>query len=217
MPEACHKKLTSASAIGLDCAMVRISVLGPVRAEHNGAALALRGPKQRGLLAIIALEANAVVSRDRLIEGLWGERPPPGVEHALDTQISLLRRALNGNGARIARTAPGYALEIEPDAVDVHRFDRLAAAGRAALGAGRSGAAAALLREALALWRGPALADVISVPFAAAAARDLEERRIAAVEDRVEADLAMGCGPELVVELERLVADTRSASGSSGS
>ena len=187
--------------------MLRISVLGPVRAEHNGAALALRGPKQRALLAIIALEANLVVSRDRLIDGLWGERPPPGVEHALDTQISLLRRALNGNGARIARTAPGYALEIEPDAVDVHRFDRLAAAGRAALGAGRSAAAAALLRDALALWRGPALADVISVPFAAAAARDLEERRIAAVEDRVEADLAVGCGPELVVELERLVAE----------
>jgi ABC-type transport system substrate-binding protein/DNA-binding SARP family transcriptional activator len=191
--------------------MLRVSVLGAVEADHDGQRVALRGPKQRALLAILALEPNRVVSRDRLIDGLWGEQPPPGVEHALDTQISMLRRSLGGNGdgsaAPVGRTAPGYALQTEKDAVDVERFDRLTAAGREALGAGRNADAAALLRDALALWRGPPLEDVISVPFASAAARELEERRLGAVEDRTEADIAVGLGPELVVELERLVAE----------
>ena len=173
--------------------MTEFRLLGPVEVVHDGRPLPLRGPKQRGLLALLLLGAGEPVSRDRLIEGLWGETPPPRVDHALDAQVSSLRRALAPTGNRLVRRAPGYAVRVQPGELDLERFEKLRSAGEPG--------------HALALWHGPALADVLSEPFAAAAARDLEDRRIAALEDRVEADLARGLGPELVPELERLVAE----------
>jgi peptide/nickel transport system substrate-binding protein len=169
-------------------------LLGPVEVVHDGRPLPLRGPKQRGLLALLLLGGGKPVSRDRLIEGLWGEAPPPRIDHALDAQVSSLRRTLAPTGGdRLVRRAPGYALRVEPGELDLERFEQRYAAGDPA--------------EALALWRGPALADVLSEPFAAAAVRDLNDRRLAALEDRIESDLARGLGPELVIELERLAGE----------
>ena len=186
--------------------MLQFRVLGPVELAQDGEPAVLGGPKQRALLAMLLLDANEPVARDRLIDGLWGERLPPRVEHALDAQVSALRRTLAGlGGARLMRRAPGYALEVEPGALDLHRFEHLVAAGHEALHLGRTAEAAARLRDALAVWRGPALANVLSEPFAAAAARPLEERRLAVLEERIDADLALGQGAELVGELEQLV------------
>ena len=173
--------------------MTEFRLLGPVEVVHDGRPLPLRGPKQRGLLALLLLGGGEPVSRDRLIEGLWGETPPPRVDHALDAQVSSLRRALAPTGDRLVRRAPGYAFRVESGELDLERFGELRSAGEPG--------------DALALWRGPALADVLSEPFAATAARDLEDLRVATLEDRVEADLARGLGHELVPELERLAVE----------
>src|SRR4051812_41331857 len=176
--------------------------------DGDGGPVALGGPKQRALLAMLALDANAVVSRDRLIEGLWGERPPSDVEHALDVQVSSLRRVLAAaEDGRLARRSPGYVLTVDPGELDLDEFESLAADGRRLRAAGRDRAAAEVLGRAVDLWRGPALGDVMSAPFTADAARRLEERRLAAIEDRVEAQLATGGGHDLESEVEGLVAE----------
>src|SRR5205823_4003443 len=144
-------------------------------------------------------------SRDGLIDGLWGERPPPSAAHTLDNYVSRLRKMLGG--ARLARRPPGYVLQLEPDELDLDRFEQLLRRGREELARGDSAEAAATLRSALALWRGPALADVLYEPFAAIEAERLEQRRLIALEDRIDADLALGRSGELVPELEALVAE----------
>jgi ABC-type transport system substrate-binding protein/DNA-binding SARP family transcriptional activator len=182
---------------------VEFAVLGPVEAREDGRQIPLGGPKQRALLAILALNANAPVSRDALIEGLWGEQPPASAAHMLDDCISRLRKALGSS--RVIRQPPGYLLAVETDGLDLARFESLVEDGRKALAAGSYKLAASKLRAALDLWRGPALADLLYEPFASAESGRLEERRLAAVEDRIDADLALGRGGELIVELERLV------------
>jgi peptide/nickel transport system substrate-binding protein len=182
---------------------VEFSVLGPVTARHDGRELPLGGPKQRGLLAILLLHANEVVSRDRLIDGLWGERPPPTAGHTLDNYVSRLRKVVGD--ARLSRRPPGYVLHVERDELDLDCFERLFQEGREALARGAAGEAAATLRSALARWRGAALADLLYEPFAATESERLEERRIMALEDRIDADLALGRSGELVPELEALV------------
>lgn len=184
--------------------MLEFRILGPVEALDSDAPLPLRGPKQRGLLALLLLGDGQAVSRSTLIDGLWGEQPPPRADHALDAQISSLRRALGPHAERLTRQAPGYALRVEPGELDRARFEQMLRTGRAATAPEQ---AAATLREALSEWRGPALADVLSEPFAASAARELEERRTEALEDRVEAELASGRGLELTSELERLTSE----------
>jgi YVTN family beta-propeller protein len=181
---------------------VEFGILGPVEVRADGAPLSLGGPKPRALLAILLLHANEPVSRDRLIDGLWGERPPASAGHTLDDYVSRLRKAIGPD--RIERRPPGYALHAAAEEIDVARFERLAAEGRAQLAAGEA-RAAATLRRALELWRGPALADVLYEPFASVEAARLEEQRLAVLEDRVEADLAVGRGAELVEELHALV------------
>jgi YVTN family beta-propeller protein len=181
---------------------VEFAVLGPVAAWHDGRELPLGGPKQRALLAILLLHANEVVSRDRLIDGLWGERPPPTAGHTLDNYVSRLRKALGD--ARLSRRPPGYVLHVGADELDLDRFERLFREGREALSRGDAGEAAATLRSALALWRGAALADLLYEPFAATESERLEERRLMALEDRIDADLALGHSAELVSELEAL-------------
>ncbi|HWQ23459.1 MAG TPA: BTAD domain-containing putative transcriptional regulator [Gaiellaceae bacterium] len=181
---------------------LEIRLLGPLEALAGERPLALGGPKPRALLAVLALEPGRVVSVDRLVEVLWPGTTPETAPHAVQVYVSQLRKRL---GPFLATRAPGYALELEPERVDVHRFARLAAEGRAALRAGQPEAAERALREALALWRGPALADFLYEPFAQAEIARLEELRTVVLEERIDADLALGRHAELVSELEALV------------
>jgi peptide/nickel transport system substrate-binding protein len=182
---------------------VEFGVLGPVEARRDGRTLRLGGQKQRALLAMLVLNANKAVSRDRLIEALWDERQPAKADHALDTYVSRLRATLGES--RVERRPPGYMLRVEADELDLDRFERLREQGREELAHGDAARAAATLRSALALWRGAALADVLYEPFASAEAERLEEQRLGALEERVEADLALGRAGQLIPELEALV------------
>lgn len=184
---------------------MRFSVLGPLEVHRDEIKVPLGGPRQRALLAILLLHANEVVSRDRLVEGMWSEQPPQSAEHTLDTYVSRLRKLLGHD--RLERRPPGYTLRVAPDELDLDRFDDALKRGRETLASGDARGAATILREALALWRGPVLADLQFEPFAQQAVEQLEEKRVAALEERFEAELAAGAGAELVTELERLVSE----------
>jgi class 3 adenylate cyclase len=181
---------------------IAVRLLGPIEAERDGALANLGGPKPRALLTALALDLGRVVSVDRLVEALWPGDAPGTAPHAVQVYVSQLRKAL---GPVIATRPPGYVLELEPDGVDVHLFARLAEEGRAALRGDDPASAETALREALALWRGPALADFVYEPFAQTEIARLEELRTVVVEERIEADLALGRHAELVSELEALV------------
>jgi DNA-binding SARP family transcriptional activator len=184
---------------------VEFAILGPLEARVDGHQLGLGGPKQRAVLAILLLDANRPVSRDRLIDGLWGESPPPSAAHTLDDYVSRLRRTLGGE--RIKRDPAGYLIRVEPAELDLERFEALLERGRSAAAGGDAAQASNVLGEALDLWRARALADLAYEPFASEAVEQLEERRLLALEARIDADLELGGGSELVAELERLVAD----------
>jgi len=180
-----------------------VRLLGPLEVSRQGRTTAVGGPKPRALLAALALEAGRVVSVDGLVESLWPGEPPETAGHAVQVYVSQLRKAL-GNDA-ISTRPPGYVLELDPASVDVHRFAGLVSEGRETLGAGDPAGASSLLRDALALWRGRALADFTYEPFAQTEIARLEELRAVALEERIEADLALGRHAELVSELEALV------------
>ena len=184
---------------------MEITVLGPLEVRLDGRVVALGGPKPRALLAMLALHGNEVVSRDRLIDALWGDRPPRSVDQSLDTYVSRLRRALGKE--RLLRRSGGYVLSVGSNELDLYRFEALVQEARRASVAGDVRQAARLLREAQALWSGPALADVLYEPFASGEAARLEEKRLVAREDLFDAELAMGAGAELVAELERLAGE----------
>ena len=181
---------------------VELRLLGPLEASRGGADLPLGGPKPRALLAVLALEVGRVVSVDKIVEDLWPGSTPESAPHAVQVYVSQLRKVV---GDAIVREAPGYRLAIPPEAVDAHRFVQLAADGSDELRGGNAAAATGTLREALALWRGPALADFVYEPFAQTEISRLEEVRFGALEDRIEADLALGRHAELVPEIEALV------------
>ena len=185
--------------------IMRFAMLGPVEVWLDGRSVPLGGPKQRAVLAILVLHANRPVSRDQLIDALWGSHPPPSADASLDAYVYRLRKMLGRD--RLPRQATGYMLRVEPGELDVDRFDTLVERAARATGAGDVAGGAHDLREALALWRGPALADVLFEPFAGTYARELEERRLGALEARIDADLRLGRGRELVPELEGLVAE----------
>ena len=182
---------------------VRIGILGPLEARTGtGAPVALPGARLRRLLLRLALDPGRVVLTSQLIDAIWESAPPAGAANALQSLVSRLRRLLPG---AVASAPAGYRLAVEPGAVDAVRFEALALAGRRELDrdpqqAGRT------LREALALWRGPALADAAGAEFAQAAIARLEELRLAALEDRIEADLATGGDGALLAELGELAA-----------
>ncbi|MEV7562360.1 BTAD domain-containing putative transcriptional regulator [Streptomyces sp. NPDC089795] len=184
---------------------MRISMLGAldVRGE-DGSGIGVGGTRLRALLILLALEPGRVVASELLVDGIWQDTPPAGAANALQALVSRLRRALPG--IDVESHPAGYRLLVEPDAVDVVRFERLAAAGRGAL-VRDPDTAARLLREALELWRGPALLDVAAAPFFRAPVTRLTELRTAVLEDRVEADLRVGRGRELTAELTSLVAE----------
>ncbi|MDP9848075.1 ATP-binding protein [Streptosporangium lutulentum] len=186
---------------------MRFGILGSTEVWlSDGRLAAIGGPRLRALLGLLLLDAGRMVTSERLIDGLYGTAPPAGAVNALQAQVSRLRHLLAGDGDVVVRHPAGYLLAVAPESVDAHRFERLAAEGRGALDAGDPLRAEETLREALDLWRGPALADVLEAPFAAAQAARLEELRIAATEDQVEARLALGRHRETVAGLQELVA-----------
>ncbi|HYL39930.1 MAG TPA: BTAD domain-containing putative transcriptional regulator, partial [Candidatus Binatus sp.] len=175
----------------------------------DGRAIALGGVKQRALLALLVLHANEVVSRDALIDELWGERPPLHAEHSIVVYVSRLRKALAAPGAdelsTLGTEAGGYVLRVDPAQIDVQRFERgLEQAGRA-LAAGAVRDAADMLRGVCAEWRGSPLSDLATEPFAEGESSRLEELRLAALGSRIDAELLLGRHAELVPELESLV------------
>lgn len=178
-----------------------IRILGPLEVARDGQALGLGGSKERALLAVLLLHANEVVSTDSLTEHLWGGNPPPSAAKALQVYVSRLRKAL---GAEVIATrAPGYVVRVEPAELDLHRFESLVERSHGA----DPEDAAAILREALGLWRGAPLADFAYEAFAQAEIARLEELRFAALEQRIDFDLALERHEGLVAELERLLAD----------
>src|SRR5262245_34034372 len=179
--------------------MLSFRLLGPLEAWDGDRLLDIGGQRQRSLLALLLLSANRVVPTDALVDALWGEEPPRTATTSLHNAVSQLRRAL-GTDVLETRT-PGYVLHVEAGGLDLVEFERLLAQARGEPPEER----ARTLREALALWGGPALADVAFEPFAADEVRRLEELRLVANEERLEADLAAGRATDVVGELEGLV------------
>jgi DNA-binding SARP family transcriptional activator len=165
--------------------------------------LAIGGAKQRALLAVLLLHPNDAVASDHLVDELWGERPPATAGHTIQVYVSNLRKLLGQE--RVLRRPTGYALKVERNELDLERFERLLEEGRSARSAGDPGTAARVLRQALSLWRGPALADFTYDGFAQSAVARLEELRLVALEERFEADLGSGRHADLVPELQSLV------------
>ena len=179
---------------------MNLQLLGPVEGRLEGRPLPLGATKQRAVLAMLALQANETVSVNRLVDGLWGDEPPATATKMVQLYVSQLRRLLGDDDAEIVTHGRGYQLRVDPDAVDVARFESLVEeAGR------HTGAPNDRAREALELWRGAPLANVAEEPFAAAEIRRLEELRLRAAELAVDGDLAAGRDQKALAELERLV------------
>jgi predicted ATPase/DNA-binding SARP family transcriptional activator len=185
--------------------VIEYRVLGPLEVVGDDGPLPLGGAKQRALLALLLLGANRVVSRERLIDELRGDEPPATAVTSLQVYVSRLRKLLP-SGALVTRP-PGYLLEIEPDDLDLRRFERLLAQGHEVLAEDDAERAAIVLHQALELWRGPALAEFAHEPFAQAEIARLEDLRLGAVEERIEANLALGRHAHVIGELEALIAE----------
>ena len=180
-------------------------ILGSVQLEEGGRRIPMGGVRQRAVLVSLLLHANEVVPSEQLLIDLWGEDSPLSAANSLQAAISRLRRVLPPG--RLITRAPGYALRIFPEELDVSQFEQLVSEGREALTAGSAEQAARTLRQALSLWQGPALADFRYEPFAQAEIVRLEELHLTCLEERVEADLALGLASVLVAELRRLVSE----------
>jgi DNA-binding SARP family transcriptional activator/ABC-type branched-subunit amino acid transport system substrate-binding protein/streptogramin lyase len=186
-------------------------ILGPLEVTDEGRRVELGGRKQRALLAILLLHPNEIVSADKLIDELWGEAPPPTATRTLQAHISRLRKSIgtdrrSKDSGRLETRGHGYVLRIEVGQLDADRFQRLLEDGRRALARGEAGSAVEKVDQALALWRGPALADFAYDSFAQRDIARLEELRLSALEERIEANIALGRHSEVIAELEALVA-----------
>jgi DNA-binding SARP family transcriptional activator len=181
---------------------VQFRILGPLEVSERDGPRPLGGAKQRAVLAILLLHRGEVLSGERLIEELWGEHAPATAAKVLQAYISRLRKAIGGDV--LLTRGRGYVLSAAAGEVDLDEFERLAADGHAALAADDAASAAARLREALGLWRGPPLSDFTYEAFAQGEIARLEQARTAALEERIDADLALGRHDLLVPELEQL-------------
>ena len=188
---------------------VQFGILGPLEVRHDDAVVTIVGRRQRALLALLLCHSNRFVSRDQLIDELFGETPGRSPERMLRVQLSRLRKALMEAGAhrRVVAQGSGYLLKVAPGELDLDVFEHLVEDGRAAVAAGDPGRAASLLRQAEELWRGRALADLEDEPFAQLEGRRLEELRLLAREDRIDAELALGHHAPLCAELIALTAE----------
>jgi DNA-binding SARP family transcriptional activator len=187
-------------------------ILGPLEVLDEGRRVALVGSKQRALLGLLLINAGETLSTDRLIDELWGERPPATAAKTVQVHISRLRKALaagagNASEGVVVTHEHGYQLEIDPERLDSHRFERLLAEGRTELAANRPESAAPVLERALSLWRGRPLADLAYEPFAQGEIARLEDLRVAALEQLIDAKLALGRHAEVIGELESLIGD----------
>jgi predicted ATPase/DNA-binding SARP family transcriptional activator len=182
-------------------------VLGPLEVVTEGAVLDVGTPRLRLLLAILLLRSGEAVSADRLIEDLWDANPPETGRHTLQGYVYRLRRALGSDGWRLETRPHGYQLKVSPDELDVRRFQDLVEQGREAFAGGQPETAAGLLQRALRLWRGPVLADLPDLLALEPERARLEGMRLAAAEDRLEADLAVGRHVAVVAELEGFVSE----------
>src|SRR6516225_12404305 len=202
----------AAEAVAAETRFAEFAILGPLEVRVSGRVVPLGGPRQRAVLALLLLEANRVVSMDRLAEGIWAGHPPEGWVTTLQTYVSHLRQALEPDRARgaagevLVTRDRGYLLRVDREHLDAALFEEGFTAGRAALEAGRYAEAAQTLRRVLELWRGPVLANLADYAFTRPEAARLEELRLAAVEARIDADLALGRHDALTAELEQLVA-----------
>ena len=182
-------------------------ILGPLEVLDEGRAIPLGGSRQRALLALLLLHANETLSTDRLIEELWGEHPPATAAKTVQVHVSRLRKALARGGDLIVTREHGYRLELDPDRLDAHHFERLLAQARDELAADRPLPAAVALDEGLALWRGEPLADLAYEPFAQREVARLADLRAAALELQIDARLALGGHNEVIGQLEALIAE----------
>jgi DNA-binding SARP family transcriptional activator len=180
-------------------------ILGPLEALDGERRLPLGGARQRSVLALLLLHGNEALTRDLIIDRLWGEEPPATAAKVLQNCISALRKELPGGTDTLRTVSGAYTLVLDTDELDRDRFERLVAEGRAALSEDQHAEAAEQLRRALGLWRGAPLSDFTYERFAQEEITRLEELHVAAVEDRIEADLALGRHDELAPELEALV------------
>ena len=200
-------------AVTAETELAEFGILGPLEVSRGGRMVPLGGPRQRAVLALLLLEANRVVSLDRLAEDVWGGHPPEGWVTTVQIYVSHLRQALEPGRARgaagevLVTRNPGYLLRVDRERLDAVRFQDGFAAGRAALEAGRYAEAAGMLRAALGLWRSGVLADLADYAFTRPEAARLEELRLAAVEARIDADLALGRHDALTAELEQLAGE----------
>jgi len=181
--------------------VLEFKILGPLEVVDDGVPMVLGGQRQRALLALLLIHAREVLSTDRIIEELWGEQPPANAKAGLHNFVAHLRRVLPSNV--LVTRPPGYVVRIEPGQLDLTRFEHLVAEARGKSAQQRS----KTLREALALWRGTPLGDFAYESFAQGEIRRLEELRLETLEERIDADLELGAGGELVGELEGLVAE----------
>src|SRR4051794_20007351 len=184
-------------------AVMQFGIRGPLEVRADGRSVPLGGGKPRAVLAMLALHANEPVSAERVAVALWGEDAPPSAVKTVQVYVARLRKALDHPDVLLT-TPAGYCLRVRPGELDAERFERLVEDGRDALAAGHAEHAAAELRAALELWRGPPLAELASAPFAPAEIARLEEQHLAALEVRVDADLAVGRHAELIGELQQL-------------
>ena len=187
-------------------------ILGPLEVLDEGRAITLGGSKQRALLALLLLHANETLSTDRLIDELWGERPPANAAKTVQMQISRLRKALageagNGSAGVVVTRERGYELRLDPERLDSHRFERLVAEGRSELAGGHPSAPSRRSSGALSLWRGAPLAELAYEPFAQREIARLDDLRVAALEQLIEAKLALGAHAEVVGQLETLIGE----------
>jgi predicted ATPase/DNA-binding SARP family transcriptional activator len=184
---------------------VEFRILGPLEVCGESGAVALGGIKPRAVLALLLLHANQPVQAERLALAVWGQDAPASAVKTVQVCVSRLRKALD-DAEILATTPAGYCLRVRPDELDAERFARLVEGGRRALEAGQAGQAVAILREALALWRGPALAELAFEPFAQAEIARLEEQRLSAIGTRVDCELQLGQHGAVIGELQQLVA-----------